>query len=178
MSSVRRVLRTLLALLGAIGLLGCSATGPRFAPPAPVDSAHALIVVYRISQVGGTAGTWVPTRLELNGTTAGKLPADSFLVLQVPAGDIALSATDMIDLRYADKDRMTLRETVGSGEKAYFRLLSVFGDTCSVVQEDANARASTASTRYPRPDWAQTTCFSRVPEPVALKGLDGLRQAN
>lgn len=176
--TVRPVLRTLIALLSVFSLLGCSATGPRFAPPAPAASGHALIVVYRISQVGGTAGTWVPTRLELNGTTAGKLPADSFLVLQVQAGPVTLSATDMIDLGYADEDRVTLRGTVLSGETAYFRLMSVFGNNCTVVGAEAIAGASASSTRYPRPDWAQTTCFSRVPEPVALNRLTGLRQAN
>lgn len=170
--------RILIALLSVFSLLGCSATGPRFAPPAPVDSGHALIVVYRISQVGGTAGTWVPTRLELNGAAAGKLPVDSFLVLRVPAGAVTLSATAMIDLRYADKDRMTLRGTVLSGETAYFRLVSVFGNDCTLTGEDAIADARASSTQYPHPDWAQTTCFSRVPEPVGLSGLNGLRQAN
>ena len=170
--------RTLLALLSVASLLGCSATGPRFAPPSPVGSGHALIVVYRTSQGGGTAGTWVPTRLELNGTSAGKLAADSFLVLQVPAGEVAVSATDMINLRYADKNRMTLRETVQSGETAYFRLLSVFGDNCTAIRDEAIGGVSASSTQHPRPDWAQTTCFSRVAEPVALKGLNGLRRAD
>lgn len=166
------------ALLSLFSLAGCSATGPRFATPAPADPGNALIVVYRISQVGGTAGSWVPTRLELNGTAAGKLPADSFLVLRVRAGAITVSATDMIDLKYADKDRMTLGGTVQSGETAYFRLVSVFGNDCTVIGEEAAAGASASSTQYPRPDWAQTTCFSRVPEPVALHGLSGLRQAH
>jgi hypothetical protein len=165
-------------MLSVVSLLGCSATGSRFAPPAQVDSGHALIVVYRVSQVGGTASTWVPTRLEVNGTTAGKLPADSFLVLLVPVGDITLSATDMIDFRYSDTGRVTLRETVLSRETVYFRLLSVFGEDCKLIRDEAIAGATASSTRYPRPDWAQTTCFSRVPELVALKGLNGLRRAN
>jgi len=73
---------------------------------------------------------------------------------------------------------MTLGGTVQSGATAYFRLVSVFGNDCAVIGEEALAGASASSTQTPRPDWAQTTCFSRVPEPVALRGLNGLRQAH
>lgn len=172
------VRRILTVLLSATSLFGCFATGPRFAPSVAVDSRHALIVVYRISQVGGTAGTWVPARLELNGAVAGKLPADSFLVRQVPAGEVTLAVTDLIDLRYAAQNRVTLRGTVSTEETAYFRLLSVFGDDCAVAGDEAMAGMSASATHHPRPDWAQTTCLSRVPEPIALKDLQGLRQAN
>lgn len=141
-------------------------------------SIDAQVVVYRTSQIGGKAGTWVPTRLEVNEKAARKLPADSFVALNVPAGDITLSATDMINFHYADEDRMTLHERVSSGETAYFRIVSVYGHECEAIHEKVDARVIAFATHYPRRDWPQTSCFQRVSEAVALKELDSLRRGD
>ncbi len=159
-------------------LTGCAATGPLYGPPEAPPSGHAQVVVYRISQVGGTAGTWVPTRLEVNESAIRKLPADAFVAFTVPAGDITLSATDMVNFRYADKHRMTLRVSLHSGETAYFRIVSVLGEGCAAVVEKAGSGVLAYATHHPRPDWAQTSCFERVPEALALRELKRLRRAD
>lgn len=158
-------------------LIGCGAAGPPYNPVAARASAMATILVYRVSQIGGSAGTWVPSRLEVNDLPARRLAADSFVTLTVPAGEISLSVTDMVNLHYADKDRMTLRENLSGGETAFFRLISVFGRGCEAIHEKANGPIASATHR-PGSDWDQTTCFQRVPESLALKSLHGLRSAD
>ena len=160
-----------------ISLVGCAATGALFSPPEAPASTVAKLVVYRTSQIGGTAGTWVPTRLEVHGMPVRKIPADSFVVLEVPVGDITLSATDLVNFHYDDKNRMTLSEKVSGGEIAYFRILSVFGG-CEAIFEKVESSMIAHATHYPRPDLAQTTCFQRVPEAVALKELKNLMSGN
>jgi hypothetical protein len=157
----------------AVALLGC-ATGPFYSQPERPMSTVAKIVVYRTSQVGGKAGTWVSTRLEVYGLATIKLPADSFVVLEAPAGKVTLSATDLVNFQYDDAKRMTLDNEVIGGEIAYFRLLSVYGG-CEAIYEKADGVIASA-THYPRPDWPQTTCFQRVPEAIALKDLKGLKR--
>ncbi|HYR05856.1 MAG TPA: hypothetical protein VEP71_04160, partial [Gallionella sp.] len=51
-----------------------------------------------------------------------KLPADSFVVFNVTAGEITLSATNMINFQYAGKYCMTLSEGLNAGEIVYFRI--------------------------------------------------------
>lgn len=133
------------------------------------------IIVYRTSQIGGTAGSWVPTKLEVHKIGTYKLPADSFVAFSVPAGEITLSATEMINFHYADENHMTLRQRVNEGEIVYFRILSVFGG-CEAIHEKVASGVVASTTHYPRPGWAQTTCFHRVPEAVALKELQDLRR--
>jgi hypothetical protein len=108
---------------------------------------------------------------------ARKLPANSFAVLDVSAGDISLSVTDLVNFHYDDKNRMTLSEKVSGGEIAFFRILSVFGG-CEAIHEKVEGSVIAHATHHPRPDWAQTTCFQRVPEAVALKALKTLRSGN
>lgn len=72
---------------------------------------------------------------------------------------------------------MTLNENVHGGEIAYFRILSVFGG-CEAIYEKVESTVIAHSTHYPRPDWAQTTCFQRVPEAVALKELKKLKSVS
>jgi hypothetical protein len=170
-------LRILASIWLGSALAGCTATGSMWSRPDPPTSTEAQLIVYRISQIGGKAGTWVPTRLEVNDGAARKLQADTFVALTVPAGNVTLSATDMVNLHYADKDRMTLRERVGSGETAYFRLISVFGRGCEGIYEKVDSPTAFA-THYPRRDSPQTSCFQRVPEAIALKELKSLRRAD
>lgn len=173
------MLKVLAATVLVVTLAGCAATGALYSQPEVPAPTAAKLVIYRTSQIGGTAGTWVPTKLEVNGLPTKKLPADSFVVLEVPTGDITLSATDLVDFHYDDKNRMTLNERVSGGEIAYFRILSVFGAGCEAIFHKADGGVISHSTHYPRrPDWAQTTCFQRVPEAVALKDLKNLRQGN
>ena len=160
-----------------IALVGCATTGALYSPPEAPAPTVAKLVVYRTSQIGGAAGIWTPTRLEIHGMPARKLPADSFVVLEVPAGDITLSVTDLVNFHYDDKNRMTLGEKVSGGEIAYFRILSVFGE-CGAIYEKVEGSVIAQATHYPRSDWAQTTCFQRVPEAVALKALKTLRSGN
>ena len=162
-------------MASVVALAGCAATGALFSPPEAPAPGAAQFVVYRTSRFGGTAGTWVPTRLEIEGIRTKMLPADSFVVLEVPAGDVRLSATDLVDLRFDDKNKMMLDERVSGGEIAYFRILSIFGAACEQKADDG---VISHATQHPRRDWAQTTCFQRVPEAVALKELKGLRQAD
>lgn len=159
----------------AIALLGC-ATGPFYSRPERPISTVAKIVVYRTSQVGGTAETWVPTRLEVYGLPTIKLPAGSFVVLEAPAGEITLSATDLVNFHYDNAKRMTLGDRVIGGEIAYFRILSVYGGCESIYEKAEGVIAST--THYPRTDWPQTTCFQRVSEAIALKDLKDLKRAD
>jgi hypothetical protein len=157
-------------------LAGCVSSGPEWRAPEPPAPGNAKVVVYRYSQVGGRAGSGVPTRLEANERVAGKLPDASFIAFEVPAGEVRLSATDMIDLRYAGEDRMTLREKLAAGEIAYFRTVSVYGAGCELLAEPVAGVAIASRTHHPRPDLARTSCFQRVPEPIALKELARLRQ--
>jgi hypothetical protein len=177
---VRRLGGTLKALATtvlAVALVGCAATGASYSPADAPAPTVAKLVVYRTSQIGGTAGTWVFTRLEVYGMPTRKLPADSFVELEVPVGDISLSATDLVNIYYDDKNRMTLSESVSGGEIAYFRILSVYGG-CEAIYEKVESSVIAHATHYPRPDWPQTTCFQRVPEAVALKELENLRRGN
>jgi len=162
-------------LLGSI-LGGCAATGPMWSRPPPPAAPDAQIIVYRYSQIGGKSGSWVPTRLELNETPTRKLPDDSFVVFNVPAGDIRLAATDMVNLHYDNENRMTLHERVNSGETAYFRIVGVFGRGCGLVHESVSSGVIASRTYYPRRDLAKTSCFQRVPEAVALRELASLRR--
>jgi hypothetical protein len=157
---------------------GCVATDQRFIPPESTISGDPQIVVYRISQIGGKAGTWVKTRLEVNGIVVGKLPDGSFITFSQPAGDITLSATAMWNFHYADEDRVTLRDRAGKGEVAYFRIESVFGTDCALVSEKVDGTETAYGTHYPRPDLAQTLCFQRVPEAVAFRALADLKRAD
>jgi hypothetical protein len=159
-------------------LAGCVATGAPYSPPDKPAPTFAKLVVYRTSQIGGNAGTWVPTKLEVCGLPVKKLPADSFVVLELPTGDITMSATDLVNFHYEDKNRMTLTERVGGGEIAYFRILSVYGEGCDAIFQKADESVISHVTHYPRPDWPQTTCFQRVPETVALKELQNLRRGD
>ena len=161
-----------------VTLVGCVATGAFYSQPEAPSPTAAKLVIYRTSQIGGTAGTWVPTKLEIYGLPTQKLPADSFVVLEVPAGDITMSATDLVNFHYDNKNRMTLTERVNGGEIVYFRILSVYGVGCEAIFKKVEGRVISHATRYPRPDWAQTTCFQRVPEAVALKELKNLRRGD
>jgi hypothetical protein len=173
---MRHVIASL--LLGLL-LLGCAATGPPYRPSEPTDALQARLVVYRISQVGGALGTWVPTKLEIDGKVVGRIPDQSFMAFDVPLGEVALSATDMVGLRYADEHRMTLRGRFVQGEIAYFRLTSVYGASCPpAAQGDAGTGEVAHVTHRFRPDSAQTSCFQRVPAGVALKELKPLRRAD
>jgi hypothetical protein len=168
-------LKVLASTVLVVALLGC-ATGSFYSQPERPISTIAKIVVYRTSQVGGKAGTWVPTRLEIYGLRTIKLPADSFVVLEVPAGDVTMSATDLVNFHYDNAKRMTLGDKVVGGDIAYFRLLSVYG-RCEAIYEKAEGVIASA-THYPRSDWPQTTCFQRVPEAIAVKDLKDLRRAD
>jgi hypothetical protein len=165
-------------VLVVTALAGCAATGPQYSPPDTRTSTDATVVVYRTSQIGGTAGTWVPSKLEVNTLPPRKLPADSFVILTVPPGEVSLSATNLVNFRYAEEGRMTLHEKVTVGDVAYFRLLSIFGQGCDGIYEKPPGGASASATQQPRPDWTQTTCFQRVPESLALKELIGLHRAD
>lgn len=170
------LLRLLISILLGLTLAGCVATGPMWSPPDPPATTDAQIIAYRYSQIGGKAGSWVPIRLEVNERATGKLPDDSFVVLNVHAGSITLSATDMINFHYADEDRMILRDRIGPGETAYFRVVSVYGRGCEGVYEKADSNVIAFSIHYPRRDSAKTSCFQRAPEAVALKELEGLKR--
>jgi hypothetical protein len=161
-----------------VALFGCVATGPLYSTPEPPVSTAAKVVVYRISQFGGKGGSWVPTKLEVNVMPTRMLPADSFVVLEVPAGDVTLSATDLVNLHYDDKNRMTLSERVSEGEIAYFRILSVYGEGCAAIYEKVEGGVIAYATHYLIPGIEQTTCFQRVPEAIALKHLKHLRRAD
>ena len=91
---------TLLILL----LYRCVATGLRFNPPEPMISSDPQIVVYRVSQIRGKAGTWVRTRLEVNGKVVGKLPDQSFITFSQPAGDITLSAIALVEIDHTSEE--------------------------------------------------------------------------
>lgn len=175
-------MKILLCFTLALTIYGCTATGTRFSIPEPPSSNAATLVIYRWG-VLSPAGSWVPTRLEINSMEPRKLPYESYDIITLSPGEITLSATDMINLHYADEYRMTLRERVNNGEIAYYRLTYMFGRVCSDIYDyldlNDNVRLGTAAslTRYPRPDWPQTSCFQRVPEVIAIKNLRGLRQA-
>jgi hypothetical protein len=169
-------LKILATMMLVVVLVGCATTGSVYSPPAAPAPTAAKLVVYRTSQIGGRAGTWVSTRLEVFGMPTRKLPADSFVVLAVPVGDITLSATDLVNFRYDAQNRMTLSESVSGGEIAYFRILSVYGG-CEAIYEKVDSVIA-HTTHYPRQDWAQTTCFQRVPEAIALKEIKNLRRGN
>jgi hypothetical protein len=168
----------LASIVPALLLGGCAATGPRFSSPESTPANDPQVVVYRISQVGGKAGTWMPTRLEVDANVVGRLPDASFITFSVPAGEIALSATAMVDFRYADGERLTLQDRVGKGDVAYFRIESVFGTDCALVSEKVEGTPTAHRTYYPRPDWPQTLCFQRVPAAVASRALVDLRRAD
>jgi hypothetical protein len=168
-------LKVAASMVLAVALLGC-ATGPFYSRPERPLSTVAKIVVYRTSQVGGQGGTWVPTRLEVYGLPTLKLPADSFVMLEVPPGEVTLSATDLVNFRYDNAKRMTLGDKVIGGEIAYFRILSVYGG-CEAIFEKVEGVIASA-VHNPRPDWPQTTCFQRVPEAIALKDLKHLKRAD
>jgi hypothetical protein len=53
-------------------------------------------------------------------------------------------------------------------------------DMYDVDDLNENVRLGTAAsaTYYPHPDLAQTSCFQRVPEVIALKNLRNLRKAD
>lgn len=169
-------LKRLISILLGSTLASCAATDPMWSPPDTPATTDAQVIVYRYSQIGGKTGSWVPTRLEVNERAIGKLSDDSFVAFNVQAGDITLSVTDMINFHYADEDRMTLRERVGSEGTAYFRIVSVFGRGCEGVYEKADSHVIAFSTHYPRRDSPKTSCFQRVPEAVALKELESLRR--
>lgn len=95
-------------MMFGLTLVGSVATGPLWSPPESPAPTDALIIVYRYSQIGANSGSWVPTRLEMNERAIRKLPDDTFVVLDVPAGDITLSATDMRNFRYADVNGMSI----------------------------------------------------------------------
>lgn len=114
--------------------------------------------------------------MEVYGLPTIKLPADSFVVREVPPGEVTLSATDLVNFHYDNAKRMTLGEKVSGGEIAYFRLLSVHGG-CEAIYEKAEGVIASA-THYPRLDWPQTTCFQRVSEAIALKELKDLKRAD
>ena len=178
-SASRLFAATIVALIvPALLLVGCAATGPRFNLPGSTPASDPQVVVYRISQVGGKAGTWMPMRLEVDANVVGKLPDASFFTISVPAGDIVLSATAMSNLRYSDGERLTLQDRVGKGEVAYFRIESVFGTDCALVSEKVEGTPTAHRTYYPRPDWPQTLCFQRVPAAVASRALVDLRRAD
>jgi hypothetical protein len=84
----------------------------------------------------------------------------------------------MSNLQYSDENRLTLQDRVGKGEVAYFRIESVFGDSCALVSEKVAGSETAYGTFYPRRDWPQTVCFQRVPASVALKALVDLRKAD
>jgi hypothetical protein len=159
-------------------LLGCAATGPYYRSPDPTYADNATCVVYRISQFAGTMGSWVPTRLEINGNVVGKLPDQSFMAIEVPPGEVTLSTTDMINLHYADAGRITLRDKIAQAEIAYFRLTSVFGSSCTSVQEGVEGAEVVSVTYHIRLGGFQTSCLQRVPEGLALKELKALRKAD
>lgn len=163
-------------MLFCYALLGCAATGPYYSPE-PINIANSNCVVYRINQAGATMGTWVSTRLEINGSIVGKLPDQSFVAFSLPTRELTLSATDMVNFRYADGDRMTLRHQVVQAEIAYFRLTSVFGSSCAAIQDFSDGEVAYTTHRF-RPDSPQTSCFQRVPEALALKELKTLRRAD
>ena len=172
------MLKILISTLLISLLCSCAATGPRFTPPESTILSDPQIVVYRISQIGGNAGTWVKTRLEINGKVVGKLPDGSFITFSQPAGDITLSATARWNFHYDDKDRVTLRDKVARGEVAYFRIESVFGTDCALVSEQVDGTETAYGTHQPRPDWAQTMCFQRVPEAVAFRAIVNLKRVD
>jgi hypothetical protein len=176
-------MKFLLTLLLAVALYGCAATGPQFSIPEPLPSNAATLVIYRWG-VLNPAGTGVPAKLEINDMAPRKLPYEGYITITLPPGEITLSATDMLNLHYSDKYRMTLRESVNAGEIAYFRLTYMFGRICTDMYDvddlKENVRLGTAAsaTYYPHPDLAQTSCFQRVPEVIALKNLRNLRKAD
>lgn len=173
-----RRLKTLALMIVIALMMGCAATGPQFDLRELASASDAQIVVFRISQVGGKAGSWVPMRVEVNGVAIGKLPDGSFLALGRPEGSFTLSVTAMVNFRYSDAERVTLHHEARKGEVAYFRIESVFGRDCSLVSEHVDGPETAHATYYPRRDSPQTVCVQRVPEPVALRALANLRRAN
>jgi hypothetical protein len=131
--------------------------------------------VYRVSGVGGGMGAWVPTRVELDGEVVGYLPDRSFIAFNVAAGQVTLSATDKVNFRYADTNRVSLRANVSETETAYFRIISVYGLACSTLEDKDGVGDVAQITHHFRPDSAQTTCFRRVSETLALKELRDIR---
>jgi len=176
-------MKSLLTLLLAVVLCGCAATGPQFSIPEPLPSNAATLVIYRWG-VLNPAGTWGPTKLEINDLPPRKLPYETYIMITLPPGEITLSATEMISFHYPEKYRMTIRERVNAGEIAYFRLTYMFGRVCSDIYDfydlNENVHLGTAAslTYYPWSDSPQTSCFQRVPEVVALKNLRNLRMAD
>lgn len=171
-------MKVLTSVLLSVILTGCAATGPMWSGPASSESGDARIIVYRYSQILAKAGDWVPTRLEVNETTIARIPDGSFVEFHVPAGEIRLSATDMINLHYDNENRMTLHEKIRSEETAYFRIVSVHGQGCGSIFVPVAGGVIAMRTRYPRSDWPVTSCFQRVPEADACKELASLRRAD
>jgi hypothetical protein len=115
--------------------------------------------------------------VELDGAVVGYLPDRSFIAMNVAAGKVTLSATDKVDFRYADSNRASLRVDVNETETVYFRIATVYGPACSTL-EDAGGIGDVAQVvHHFRHDSAQTTCFQRVSEALALEELRGLRDA-
>lgn len=163
--------------LGSV-LAGCAATGPLWSPSDQSLSTDAQVIVYRYSQIGGKSGSWVPTRVEVNERALGKLPDNSFVAFRLPAGEISVSVTDMVNLHYDEDNRMTLHAKVSSGETAYFRVVSVYGTGCGQIFERVDGGVIASRTYYPRRDSAKTSCFQQVPADVAMKELKSLRRAD
>lgn len=177
-----RPLGSTLKLLASISLAsvlaGCAATGPIWSPPDQSLLTAAQVIVYRYSQIGGNSGSWVPTRVEVNERALGKLPDNSFVAFTLPAGDIRVSATDMINLHYEDENRMTLHARVSLGETVYFRIVGVYGAGCDLIFERVDGGVIASRTYTPRRDLLKSSCFQQVPADVALKELKSLRRTD
>jgi hypothetical protein len=174
--SLGATLKLLASISLASVLAGCAATGPIWSPPDQSLSTDAQVIVHRYSQIGGNSGSWVPARVEVNERALGKLPDNSFVAFTLPAGDISVSATDMINLHYDDENRMTLHARVSSGETVYFRIVGVYGAGCDVIYERVDGGVIASRTYNTRRDSANSSCFQQVPADVALKELESIRR--
>jgi len=170
-------LNKIILILLSLILFGCSATGPVWVPQKLADPSGALVVVYRYSQVGGGGGSWVSAKLQVNTNIIRKIPDNSFVAISVPVGDISLSATPKLNLHYSSEHELKLIDKVSKGETAYFRLVSVFGSSCSVINSNIANGEIASITYHPWSGGNQTTCFQRVPEAIALEELHKLRRA-
>ena len=159
-------------------LTACSASGPLYNSEIHDNSIEPRLVVYRTSVIGGKSGTWVPMRIEVNDREVERLPDDAFTVMNVPEGDVILSATPMINFHYSSEDRVTLKAKIDKGETAYFWLVTVYGPSCTAIIKYEFNEEPASNTHYPRFDLRQTTCLGRVSKEFALKTLKSLRKVH
>ena len=171
-------MRLLTLILACQLLTACSASGPLYNSQIHDDSFEPRLVVYRTSEIGGKSGTWVPMRIEVNDREVERLPDDAFTIMNVPEGDLILSATPMINFHYSSEDRVTVKAKIDRGETAYFWLVTVYGPRCTAIIRYGFNEEPASNTHNPRSDSRQTTCLGRVSKEFALKTLTNLRKVH